>query len=208
MVPPIGELVLAEAPPHQLPLRGDGDPVFRQDPGFRCRCDFRHHCRPRRILGSTHISSRSEMNVPMTVMTPSSRTMVPGQEHVLRDQRLEQQGTDRRQAQDERHDDASRDDVGKQIADGAHERIEGHPDRIPHDDPVFGQSPGPGGHHVGLAQFIEQVRPHDADQLGGSGNAEDDGRDRQVLGEVPHLAMLQGASAKSGEKRPPTLAPN
>ncbi len=29
-----GELVLAEAPPHELPLRGDGDPVFRQDPGL------------------------------------------------------------------------------------------------------------------------------------------------------------------------------
>src|SRR5512143_3409546 len=58
------KLVLAEAPPHELPLRGDGDAL-------------RRYCLPRRILGSTHMRRRSEMKVPMTVMTPSSRTMVP-----------------------------------------------------------------------------------------------------------------------------------
>src|SRR6266568_2482117 len=56
------ELVLAKAPPDELPLR--------------CGV-FRHHSRPNRILGSTHMRSRSEMNVPMTVITPSSRMMVP-----------------------------------------------------------------------------------------------------------------------------------
>ena len=110
-----------------------------------------------------------------------------GQEHVLGDQRLEQQRADRRQAQHERHDDAARHHVGKQIADGAHERIEGHPDRIAHDDPVFRKSARAGRHHIGLPQFVEQVGAHDADQLRGSGDAKDDGRDRQVLGEVPHL---------------------
>ena len=32
--PADGELVLAEAPPHELPLRGDGDPLFGQDARF------------------------------------------------------------------------------------------------------------------------------------------------------------------------------
>src|SRR5437867_5437839 len=99
--PPHRELMLAKAPPHELPLRGDGNSLFREvtrfmlrsgfrrgfhpqrnsrriDTGTFLRCTvFRHHCRPRRILGSIHIRSRSEMNVPMTVSTPRSRTMVP-----------------------------------------------------------------------------------------------------------------------------------
>src|SRR5450631_4802819 len=75
--PAHGELVLPEAPPDELPLRGDGDPVFGDVPRYQWRREFRHHSLPNRILGSTHMSSRSEMNVPMTVMTPSSRMMVP-----------------------------------------------------------------------------------------------------------------------------------
>src|SRR3979411_2076263 len=75
--PAHGELVLPEAPPNELPLRGDGDPVFGDVSRYQWRSEFRHHSLPNRILGSTHIRRRSEMNVPMTVMTPSSRMMVP-----------------------------------------------------------------------------------------------------------------------------------
>src|SRR4029078_8516134 len=76
--PADGELVPSEAPPNELPLRGDGDPVFGDHSRHRCRnSELRHHSLPKRILGSTHMSSRSEMSVPMTLITPSSRMMVP-----------------------------------------------------------------------------------------------------------------------------------
>src|SRR6202795_3605374 len=71
------ELVLPEAPPNELPLRRDGDPVFGDVSRYQWRSELRHHSFPNRILGSTHIRRRSEMNVPITVITPSSRMMVP-----------------------------------------------------------------------------------------------------------------------------------
>ena len=50
-------------------------------------------------------------------------------------------------------------------------------------------------HHVGPAQLIEQVGAHDAHQLRGAGQRQDQRRQRQVLEQVPHLATLHGATA-------------
>src|SRR5438045_7645457 len=67
-----------ESPPCQLKLRGGRDPVFRSryKRGFRPH-QTAHPWIPARIRGSIHIRIRSEMNVPTTVSTPSSSTMVP-----------------------------------------------------------------------------------------------------------------------------------
>ena len=92
---------------------------------------------PSRMRGSTHISSRSERNVPIDRHHAEQQDDGAGQEHVLRDQRLEQQRADRRQAQHERHDDAARHDVRQQVADGADERIERHAHRVLQDDAVL-----------------------------------------------------------------------
>src|SRR5207237_1675784 len=64
-----GQAVLAEAPPHELPLRGDEDPLFlhRQDEGG-------HQVSSSRMRGSIQTSTMSEMSVPITVITPSRST--------------------------------------------------------------------------------------------------------------------------------------
>ena len=49
------------------------------------------------------------------------------------------------------------------------------------------QALGARGHHVGLAQLVEQVGAHDADQLRGAGQRQDQRRERQVLDQVPDL---------------------
>src|SRR5438874_5790096 len=67
-----GQAVLAEAPPHELPLRGDEDALLlhRQDEGG-------HQVSSSRMRGSIQTSTMSEMSVPITVITPSRSTMVP-----------------------------------------------------------------------------------------------------------------------------------
>src|SRR5207237_5618397 len=82
------DLVLAEAPPHELPLRRDEDPLLVRggdDAGLAHRSGGRiddearrrHHVSSRRMRGSTHTSRMSEISVPITVITPSSNTIVP-----------------------------------------------------------------------------------------------------------------------------------
>src|ERR1700733_601699 len=74
-----GQLVLSEAPPDELALRGDRDAGFRfGDQRWRgCveRSGTHRNC-PARMRGSIHISSRSDSRVPMTVRKPSSRMIV------------------------------------------------------------------------------------------------------------------------------------
>src|SRR5262249_3573635 len=81
-----GDLVLAEAPPHQLPLRGHED--ARLGDGARVAhgrgvgglADHvrrrRHHVFSSRVRGSIHTRGMSGMSVPITVMTPRSSTIV------------------------------------------------------------------------------------------------------------------------------------
>src|SRR5262245_58603664 len=64
-----GPPVLAESPPHELPLRGNEDALLV---GHR-----RHHVSSRRMRGSIQTSRMSEIKVPITVITPSSSTIVP-----------------------------------------------------------------------------------------------------------------------------------
>src|SRR5262245_11067961 len=64
-----GHPVLAESPPHELPLRGDEDALLVGD--------GRHHVSSRRMRGSIQTSRMSEIKVPITVITPSSSTIVP-----------------------------------------------------------------------------------------------------------------------------------
>ena len=131
-------LVLAEAPPHELPLRGDEDALLRRRAGLtrgsargiEGHVGLGHHASSRRMRGSIHTSRMSEISVPITVMTPSSSTMVPGQEHVLGDEGLQQQRPDRRQSEHERHDDAPGHDVRQRVADGAREGVERDAHRV------------------------------------------------------------------------------
>src|SRR5262249_50047456 len=78
------QLVLAEAPPHQLPLAGNRDLLL--DVGDRRRCADRRRRRhqalaahriPNRIRGSSQASKRSEKSVPTTVRTLSIRMKLP-----------------------------------------------------------------------------------------------------------------------------------
>src|SRR4029453_4690722 len=81
-------LVLSEPPPHELPLRGDEDPLVLGGDRGRAILDGRprrlqrdvgagHQVSSRRMRGSIHTRRMSEASVPITVMTPSSSTMVP-----------------------------------------------------------------------------------------------------------------------------------
>ena len=73
--------------------------------------------------------------------------------------------------------------------------------------PRLGQALGARRHDVRLAQLVEQVGAHDADQLGGAGQPQDQRRDRQVLQQVPDLAPGSTARpAYSGENSPPMWA--
>ena len=49
------------------------------------------------------------------------------------------------------------------------------------------QAAGARGHHVGPAQFIQQVGAHDPDELRGAGKREDQDRHRQVLQQIDDL---------------------
>src|SRR5712692_5522675 len=84
--------MLAEAPPHELALGRDRNALLRrfadEQPVYRARdvdrcldgqvgCPEGHRRLWARIRGSIHIKSRSEMNVPITVRTPSNSTMAP-----------------------------------------------------------------------------------------------------------------------------------
>src|SRR5437667_393201 len=75
--------MLAEAPPHEQPLRRDRDALFgfgnRGRIGVERERFFNPHAgQPsRRMRGSSHMSSRSESSVPITVSTPSIRMIVP-----------------------------------------------------------------------------------------------------------------------------------
>src|SRR5262249_22335917 len=82
------DFVLAEAPPHQLPLRGDEDALLLRGGGGAALLDGRarrlqrdvgasHHVSSRRMRGSIQTRRMSETSVPITVITPSSRTIVP-----------------------------------------------------------------------------------------------------------------------------------
>src|SRR5262249_60153657 len=65
-------LVLAEAPPDQRPLRGGEDALAVEGRG-----GDGHHVSSRRMRGSIQTRRMSDSSVPMTVITPSSSTMVP-----------------------------------------------------------------------------------------------------------------------------------
>ena len=91
--------MLAQPPPHKLPLGGYiylvlGDllAVSRDR-----RLSLSHQVTSSLIRGSIHARSRSEMNVPITVIMPISMMIVPAQEHVLRQQRHQQHRAYRRQ---------------------------------------------------------------------------------------------------------------
>ena len=116
----------------------------------------------------------------------------PGQEHVLGNQRSQQQRADRRQTEHERDDDAAGDDVGQGVPDRAGERVESDPHRVLPDGPPLGETLGAGRHDVRLAQLVEQVGAHDADRLGHAGDAENDRRHRQVFEHVGQLRPAPG----------------
>src|SRR6516162_8606497 len=74
------QAVLPEAPPHELPLRGDEDALLVRGGRARQRsgigCDG-HHVSSSLMRGSIQTSRMSEIRVPITVITPRSSTMVP-----------------------------------------------------------------------------------------------------------------------------------
>src|SRR5258708_21130598 len=86
------QAMLAETPPHELPLGGDRNALLGcfadEQPASRARdvdgcldreigCPEGHRRLCARSRRSIPITSRSEMNVPITVRTPSNRTMAP-----------------------------------------------------------------------------------------------------------------------------------
>src|SRR5712692_8693014 len=68
--------MLAEPPPHQLPLRGHEDALLLRGDAQRLG-DQRHQVSSSRMRGSIHTSRTSEIRVPITVITPSRSTIVP-----------------------------------------------------------------------------------------------------------------------------------
>ena len=211
-------LVLPEPPPHELPLRRHEDALLGggvRAPsakggarGIEGQLGLGHHVSSSRMRGSTQTSRRSEINVPITVMTPSSSTMVPARNISWAIKALRRSGPDRRQSQHDGHDDAPRHDVRERVADGAREGIERHPHRVLQDHGALGKPLGARRHHIGLAQLIQQIGSHDPDLLRGAGESQDQGRDRQMLQEVPDPRRLHGASCSSGENSPPMWALN
>ncbi len=154
------------------------------------------------MRGSIHISTRSETKVPITVMIAEHQDDGAGEEHVLRDERGEQQRPDGRQAEHQRDDDAARDDIGEEIGEAAGERIERGAHRVFQDDARLGQALGARRHDIGLAQLVEQIRAHDADELRRAGDGEDEGGQRQVLQEVPELREAPRRELEIGREQP------
>src|SRR6202022_1842921 len=82
-----GHAMLAEPPPHQLPLRGhedtltvrrDGDrPLNRSARGIEAEGGVGHQVSSSRMRGSINTRRMSDTSVPITVITPSSSTIVP-----------------------------------------------------------------------------------------------------------------------------------
>src|SRR5215475_3530634 len=82
-----GHAMLAEAPPHELPLRGHVDSLLLRGGGDRprhgraggieCEAGIGHQVSSMRMRGSISTRRMSEASVPITVMTPSMSTMVP-----------------------------------------------------------------------------------------------------------------------------------
>src|SRR5215470_7299647 len=82
-----GHAMLPEPPPHELPLRGDIDPLLLRGRGNRPRhgraggieseARIGHHVSSMRMRGSISTSKMSEASVPITVITPRRSTMVP-----------------------------------------------------------------------------------------------------------------------------------
>ena len=94
----------------------------------------------------------------------------------------------------------------QQVADGAGERVERDAHRVFQDHPALRQAPGARGHDVGPAQLVEQVGAHDADELRGAGQRQDQHRHRQVLQQIPTFAQAPGRQLLiRRENRPPTL---
>src|SRR6266508_4893653 len=80
--------MLAEPPPHPLPLRGHEDaPLLLRGGGDRRvngsargiegQLGLGHHVSSSRMRGSIHTRRMSEISVPITVITPSRSTIVP-----------------------------------------------------------------------------------------------------------------------------------
>ena len=201
-----GELVLPEAPPGELELGRDRDLLLggrdRRRRGCRGLDDRAHPCSPARMRGSIHISTRSERKVPITVSTPSSSTIAPARNMSWATSERSSKRPDRRQRQHQRDDDAARDDERQQVADRAGERVERGAHRILHDHAPFRQAAGARGRDVGPAQLVEQVGAHDADQLRGAGERQDQRRQRQVQREVPDLAPGPGRQLVRRREQP------
>jgi len=100
-----------------------------------------------------------------------------------------------------------RDESGQSPSDGADEWIQRQAHRIFEEHAPFGSPFGARGDHVGLAQFVEEVRAHDADQLGRSTEREDEDRDPNVPEQVDHLVHAPGAFTSSVENNPPEVVP-
>ena len=139
------------------------------------------------MRGSTHISTRSEMRVPMTVSTPSSSTMVPARNMSCEISERTRSGPDRRKAEHDRDDDAAGDEIRKEVRNSAGERVERGAHRIFQDDAALREALGARGHHVWPAQFVEQVSSHDTNELRGAAEREDHRGQRQMLEQVPRL---------------------
>lgn len=80
------------------------------------------------------------MSVPTTVKRRQHQDDEVGRIHVLTQDRLEQHGTQRRQAQHYRHDNAPAYQGRQQVADRAYQRVYGHPNRVLDDQSPRGQS--------------------------------------------------------------------
>ena len=116
------------------------------------------------------------MKVPITVITPSMRTMVPARNMSWAMSEVSSSGPTVGRLSTSETMMLPDTTYGKEIGDAAGEGVERGAHRIFHDDAHLGKAFGARGHDVGLAQLVEQVGAHDADELRGAGNGKNEGR--------------------------------